>query len=184
MFRITPACAGKSSIFWRFVLLWKDHPRVCGEKNHNNEQNFEGPGSPPRVRGKANLRVCAEWHAGITPACAGKSTSWRISQSARGDHPRVCGEKRQHFIYIEWDQGSPPRVRGKELFQAPSNSGYRITPACAGKSQGGSVSQGGGQDHPRVCGEKSVRSSVAWCTPGSPPRVRGKGSLLFSSCTL
>ena len=30
--RITPACAGKSRISPGFLLSYRDHPRVCGEK--------------------------------------------------------------------------------------------------------------------------------------------------------
>ena len=31
-FRITPACAGKSCSHRSFVVLLRDHPRLCGEK--------------------------------------------------------------------------------------------------------------------------------------------------------
>ena len=33
------------------------------------------------------------------------------------------------------------------------------------------------QDHPRVCGEKQHAGRQAFCTTGSPPRVRGKGMI-------
>ena len=70
-----------------------DHPRVCREKLPYLPSGFRGWGSPPRVRGKAPInRHQAEEH-GITPACAGKSSSclpWSLIQR---DHLRVCGEK-------------------------------------------------------------------------------------------
>ena len=51
--RITPACAGKREKgLWRFCE-YKDHPRVCGEKQGNQNRMPRSPGSPPRVRGKA-----------------------------------------------------------------------------------------------------------------------------------
>ena len=34
-------------------------------------------------------------------------------------------------------------------------------------------------DHPRVCGEKSVRSFSVWSLAGSPPRMRGKVCLVL-----
>ena len=30
--RITPAYAGKSTVAFKRAILYKDHPRVCGEK--------------------------------------------------------------------------------------------------------------------------------------------------------
>ena len=30
---------------------------------------------------------------GITPAYAGKSDKFKIKETMKGDHPRVCGEK-------------------------------------------------------------------------------------------
>ena len=52
-----------------------------------------------------------------------------------------------------------------------------ITPACAGKRGGRTVSFFLIRDHPRVCGEKA-RTLIAWEEPqGSPPRVRGKVSV-------
>ena len=70
---ITPACAGKRPGFPGFLLSYRDHPRVCGEKHRKEGAQNDAQGSPPRVRGK----VCAgSWLLlllRITPACAGKS---------------------------------------------------------------------------------------------------------------
>ena len=71
--RITPACAGKSSISMRVAQSCRDHPRVCGEKNAPIQTYVDDAGSPPRVRGKAILRLTYTRAVGITPACAGKS---------------------------------------------------------------------------------------------------------------
>ena len=71
--RITPAYAGKSGISPGFLLSYRDHPRVCGEKESVNDGTAIRAGSPPRMRGKAG-----EYG----------------SQTHRPqDHPRVCGEK-------------------------------------------------------------------------------------------
>ena len=89
---ITPACAGKTKRRMGPVGSEGDHPRVCGE----NEDNYKGfnyrLGSPPRVRGKPRLTAVAISPTGITPACAGKTESWKKNIDSVRDHPRVCGE--------------------------------------------------------------------------------------------
>ena len=71
--------------------------------------------------------------------------------------------------------GSPPPMRGKESrgFWNPWTS--RITPAYAGKREKKSAMQSAGQDHPRLCGEKTEILFTHGCHLGSPPPMRGKG---------
>ena len=52
MYRITPACAGKSCFTFAVLVPQWDHPRVCGEKPHLVNRSQYRQGSPPRVRGK------------------------------------------------------------------------------------------------------------------------------------
>ena len=73
LFRITPACAGKSAKAERTSRCSWDHPRVCGEKDLVSRQLHFSTGSPPRVRGKGAIGATGRQTAGITPACAGKS---------------------------------------------------------------------------------------------------------------
>ena len=51
---------------------------------------------------------------------------------------------------------------------------WRITPAYAGKSALRGSLTVMVQDHPRVCGEKTVFRTNGPTTEGSPPRMRGK----------
>ena len=69
--------------------------------------------SPPRMRGKGIADDEARAAVGITPACAGKSELPRFFLRCPWDHPRVCGEKTQNPIGGQFQQGSPPRMRGK-----------------------------------------------------------------------
>ena len=69
---ITPAYAGKSSLSAFSVGRFRDHPRVCGEKQHGSKHQIQVKGSPPRMRGKAHRVALAAGVAGITPAYAGK----------------------------------------------------------------------------------------------------------------
>ena len=50
--RITPAYAGKRDFGSPKISVFKDHPRVCGEKWWENIQKDVYQGSPPRMRGK------------------------------------------------------------------------------------------------------------------------------------
>ena len=131
---ITPAYAGKS---WKcqYRTRWKwDHPRVCGEKTLQNPRFPRRGGSPPRMRGKADVG-CSFLHIrGITPAYAAKSELHADPDAERQDHPRVCGEKTGRSGGCSSVKGSPPRMRGKAPRPPPRSAPSGITPAYAGKS--------------------------------------------------
>ena len=131
---ITPACAGKRPACPAESALVEDHPRVCGEKLRLSLFFASSLGSPPRVRGKASLKISFFMVARITPACAGKSCWIRQRTDWNRDHPRVCGEKVAFGSPFTTLLGSPPRVRGKEAEEPKEIRYSRITPACAGKS--------------------------------------------------
>ncbi len=134
MYRITPACAGKSRAAAGAAAPAWDHPRVCGEKSLFPNGIIPCVGSPPRVRGKVSPSNSAGHKAGITPACAGKSNRYQLENQYRRDHPRVCGEKYEFQFLRGIYQGSPPRVRGKGRHSRLPALYAGITPACAGKS--------------------------------------------------
>ena len=157
----------------------QDHPRVCGEKDVLLDGNLFHPGSPPRVRGKAKSSMLTPKAMGITPACAGKSGRCAYKRPCIWDHPRVCGEKLRLIRSAAWFPGSPPRVRGKEIFIKGRQRCYGITPACAGKSCTYRICYCSNWDHPRVCGEKAVFQRLHLVMLGSPPRVRGKAGSSF-----
>ena len=73
--------------------------------------------------------------------------------------------------------GSPPLVRGKEVGSAQVGSAQGITPARAGKRMLGKRGLLVTWDHPRSCGEKFGRFLYISYMSGSPPLVRGKGSM-------
>ena len=130
---ITSACAGKSWISIASVSCRWDHPRMCGEKVLWSWSVQTLAGSPPHVRGKDlhfQLKARTE---GITPACAGKSTSPAPVAAPSGDHPRMCGEKCRCTFGSGCCQGSPPHVRGKDERWRLCDQRSGITPACAGK---------------------------------------------------
>ena len=174
---ITPACAGKRLIGIAAALIYRDHPRVCGEKMVTRAIMPSSLGSPPRVRGKDGDTCDNAIELRITPACAGKRFPDTMSALVSRDHPRVCGEKiRQAALVARWP-GSPPRVRGKGWCESVSTRQPGITPACAGKSGVTPSAPGAPGDHPRVCGEKPRANHEFGRLWGSPPRVRGKGRI-------
>ena len=69
---ITPAYAGKSLSGLSVRLLYRDHPRLCGEKPFWFVSAITLQGSPPPMRGKALNFSHTVKKIGITPAYAGK----------------------------------------------------------------------------------------------------------------
>ena len=131
---ITPACAGKRRSDWIIRSIYWDHPRVCGEKRFNFGRSVTDLGSPPRMRGKAQIPLPICPATGITPAHAGKRPMMDSSAFSTKDHPRACGEKRHRSSSVSVAPGSPPRMRGKVSTDGLYPTFARITPAYAGKS--------------------------------------------------
>ena len=130
------------------------------------------------MRGKVDRELDVGVHAGITPACAGKSSSVSAGRQSRWGHPRVCGEKHEVLKGKAKPEGSPPRMQGKGNGPGGSLGEVGITPAYAGKSSTPLLYHTLRGDHPRVCGEK-LMLAMAWThLPGSPPRMRGKGAAI------
>ena len=90
---ITPAYAGKSAKISVLLILYRDHPRICGEKPRRYTQWRPSLGSPPHMRGKATGYSDDELSVRITPAYAGKRQNTGCKAESRKDHPRICGEK-------------------------------------------------------------------------------------------
>ena len=112
--RITPACAGKSTVLPLYLTRsW---------------------GSPPLARGKAAPAPGHRTGPRITPACAGKRPLRRRCPRREWDHPRLRGEKNVWQRLTVPSLGSPPLARGKAWCGCRDDEYERITPACAGKS--------------------------------------------------
>ena len=67
-------------------------------------------------------------------------------------------------------------MRGKVQPDADGCRPPGITPAYAGKREGRAISCASFWDHPRVCGEKVIKSFYVRVFLGSPPRMRGKAA--------
>ena len=108
----------------------------------------------------------------ITPACAGKTYGIDSVFQKSWDHPRVCGKDNSRRKERTSWQGSPPRVRERQLLVCFLFGYTRITPACAGKTCQQKKYILISWDHPRVCGKDQPVFNHVWTLNGSPPRVR------------
>ena len=135
--RITPAYAGKRWTAERHRHPVRDHPRLCGEKRHENHELVKFVGSPPPMRGKGGECGVFVGCTRITPAYAGKSHCQIVAIFRIGDHPRLCGEKLKTAVKDGVYTGSPPPMRGKERAWTTCSEATRITPAYAGKRKDG-----------------------------------------------
>ena len=150
-----------------------DHPRVCGEHTMASSGVRACSGSSPRMRGTLVQSVDAERGDGIIPAYAGNTGTMFIVESAKGDHPRVCGEHLDLHIQAVESAGSSPRMRGTRERHDRRFSRRGIIPAYAGNTYTWRRRCLRGRDHPRVCGEH-VRFDFAPAADwGSSPRMRG-----------
>ena len=72
-YRITPACAGKTSVDQDNCNVSWDHPRMCGKDPPVNRLFQCRIGSPPHVRERQKYPLKVSDLIRITPACAGKT---------------------------------------------------------------------------------------------------------------
>ena len=177
--RIIPACAGTTSRPSVPTCGSTDHPRVCGDHRECISTVLPTRGSPPRVRGPLLALPLVERGGRITPACAGTTGRWCPPPGWGWDHPRVCGDHAVALVATMSKWGSPPRVRGPRPIIGGEPYPLRITPACAGTTSSVLLARMSRRDHPRVCGDHMVTSSLSGISPGSPPRVRGPPRLVL-----
>ena len=116
-----------------------DHPRVCGKDSHLPRAPLITPGSPPRMRERPSYPNAAAGGGGITPAYAGKTEVYNAAYRFSKDHPRVCGKDPIPLTVFIWKIGSPPRMRERRHHKSLAAPVMRITPAYAGKTNGGRV---------------------------------------------
>ena len=130
-------------------------------------------GSSPRMRGALPPMTLEQIVAGIIPAYAGSTRPTSLPLRWKGDHPRVCGEHYAAMSAIKTLMGSSPRMRGAREVRDAHLSVRGIIPAYAGSTLRAVVVAAMDRDHPRVCGEHTLRSKLNGETEGSSPRMRG-----------
>ena len=153
--RIIPADAGSTSSGHVDDLIYRDHPRGCGEHTshgctgHRILQDHPrgcgehhicvcgqpvNVGSSPRMRGAHRLGLHLERIQRIIPADAGSTRFTRFPLEQIWDHPRGCGEHGGDRPSGACIRGSSPRMRGAQPFPTTGTSSSGIIPADAGST--------------------------------------------------
>ena len=131
-------------------------------------------GSPPRARGRRRRLRATRQTRGLTPACAGTSTSEPATDDSAWAHPRVRGDVWAAWAWLVLSGGSPPRARGRRIRRVVVLSGLGLTPACAGTSLSQRARPAASGAHPRVRGDVDRLDDLTVQLTGSPPRARGR----------
>ena len=153
VWRISPACAGNTSLRLPLRGCRTDQPRVRGEHASPSTSATSSSGSAPRARGTRVARRSGNVTERISPACAGNTHRVRRSPSLAPDQPRVRGEHRTTSTRRTGCRGSAPRARGTPAPGELHGRQGRISPACAGNTPVAWATARSMADQPRVRGE-------------------------------
>ena len=85
---------------------------MCGDYWYSDWLLMVVEGSPPHVRGLRQNRFFRRPKPGITPACAGTTSTPVTWATWEEDHPRMCGDYPRRVKAARENPGSPPHVRG------------------------------------------------------------------------
>ena len=146
---------------------------MCGEHRTAASVMPSLQGSSPHVRGTPVRPLSSVTRRGIIPACAGNTGFLFCWCWIRRDHPRMCGEHDEPHEHVVGVLGSSPHVRGTLYVVCRFGANHGIIPACAGNTQSSQSWSSPTWDHPRMCGEHFICSSIWRSAPGSSPHVRG-----------
>ena len=84
------------------------------------------------------------------------------------------GEDRMIWDQFLYNEGTPPRARGRPFVLGPLVTAVGNTPACAGKTLVAIWRRCWRREHPRVRGEDWAYLMLAADYAGTPPRARGR----------
>ena len=132
--RLIPAHAGKTSCGFRGYRRARAHPRACGENKQRKSPGTSTKGSSPRMRGKPVSKILQRFQIGLIPAHAGKTRNGSRPRNSQSAHPRACGENPKEAQWIEAQEGSSPRMRGKHQRPHRRHQIDGLIPAHAGKT--------------------------------------------------
>ena len=127
------------------------------------------------MRGEDRLRLfTSRPQVGSPPHARGRHGDELVWRDLGPDHPRMRGEDFLRNDPCQSPRGSPPHARGRRMRHPSSDSGRRITPACAGKTEPVCLGLPRVRDHPRMRGEDSHLRPNSLPIHGSPPHARGR----------
>ena len=170
---IIPALAGNTLCLRPPNPCRWDHPRACGEHVLEKLNDMATVGSSPRLRGTHWAQSPLNSYIGIIPALAGNTIGRSRTHRHGWDHPRACGEHLYVAVLLVAIVGSSPRLRGTPVQHCTGCRRIGIIPALAGNTNSTAPFPRTPWDHPRACGEHSMRGMIGVRWWGSSPRLRG-----------
>ena len=133
-----------------------NYPRLRGEERAQPDWLKRFWELPPLARGRGGTVRNPGFAAGITPACAGKSTYAHFYIDADGNYPRLRGEEDFRARLLQHQLELPPLARGRVMLERAPEGRHGITPACAGKSLNFRPQIGEEWNYPRLRGEEDT----------------------------
>ena len=130
-------------------------------------------GSSPPTRG---TRAVDGQHLQLPrfiPAYAGNTSRAPCRRARAAVHPRLRGEHRKRWGWINETNGSSPPTRGTRVPLLSSNVPTRFIPAYAGNTSLARTEDASIPVHPRLRGEHLSTTAYKMGTTGSSPPTRG-----------
>ena len=152
--RFIPACAGNAPLRPTPEPASTVHPRVRGERYHQEKQAPDESGSSPRARGTLGISRGILTRRRFIPACAGNAYGLAATPALDAVHPRVRGERYAVLVGPIRTIGSSPRARGTHRIDRLARLNRRFIPACAGNAIAVITPLSAATVHPRVRGER------------------------------
>ena len=143
-------------------------------------QAFRILGSPPRVWGRPIATSAPARRARFTPTGVGKTVPAPPCDCSSSVHPHGCGEDNSSGGRAKCLAGSPPRVWGRHATSPARMPGLRFTPTGVGKTSLDFVPANADAVHPHGCGEDLRFGIYRFYPKGSPPRVWGRQTHLWT----
>ena len=129
--------------------------------------------TPPLARGSANTQTSPFCGYGNTPACAGIGRQRMFSPRSFRKHPRLRGDRLEVVEGMQFDRETPPLARGSVGVMDEQQRMDGNTPACAGIGPASRLPGRRNRKHPRLRGDRSLRSTACPSGPETPPLARG-----------
>ena len=149
------------------------HPRSRGEHFFKRPGGIFHAGSSPLARGTLHERRRVRKLHRLIPARAGNTISMSKTPGGGLAHPRSRGEHLDSLVACLHQVGSSPLARGTHHGNLHPAHGPGLTPARAGNTGAGAVSDGGLGAHPRSRGEHAGLTATTSGNTGSSPLARG-----------
>ncbi len=152
----TPARAGTTTRSPMPARSRSEHPRAGGDDDLVAPRGHEGDGTPPRGRGRRDVRRHERAAHGNTPARAGTTLIASTSAHVVEEHPRAGGDDSLFGSHRARVPGTPPRGRGRHHRRGALVDASWNTPARAGTTTSALTSALTPPEHPRAGGDDLI----------------------------